>query len=96
MAQRRALEVENAKRDNQLHEISSRLKHSDENARKQVDQVIRSLFTLYAVSVALPSPRMPGCPEGMMQLLLQRAHERLPFPTPVLFRRVYLTGLKRL
>ena len=94
MAQRRALEVENAKKDKHLHEISSRLKHSDENARKQVDQVIRSLFTLYAVSVALPFPTIPGCPEGMMQLLLQRAHERLPFPTPVVLRRVDLTGLK--
>ena len=41
MAQRRALEVENAKKDKHLLEISSRLKHSDENARKQVDQVIR-------------------------------------------------------
>ena len=45
MAHRRALEVENAKKDKHMHEISSRLKHSDENARKQVDQVIRILFT---------------------------------------------------
>ena len=44
MAQRRALEVENAKKDKHIHEISSRLKHSDENARKQVDKVIRVLL----------------------------------------------------
>lgn len=45
MAQRRALEVENAKKDKHIHEISSRLKQSDENARKQVDQVIWMLFS---------------------------------------------------
>lgn len=45
IAQRRAFEVENAKKDKHILEISSRLKHSDENARKQVDQVIRVLFT---------------------------------------------------
>lgn len=65
MAQRRALEAESAKKDKHLHEISSRLKHSDENARKQVDQVIRALFTssrrsfIYKrlTSVALPLPQ---------------------------------------
>ena len=45
IAQRRALEVENAKKDKHILEISSRLKHNDENARKQVDQVIWVLFT---------------------------------------------------
>lgn len=45
ITQRRTLEVENAKKDKHILEISSRLKHSDENARKQVDQVIRVLFT---------------------------------------------------
>ena len=39
-AQRRALEEQNTKKDKRITEISSRLKHSDENARKQVDQVL--------------------------------------------------------
>lgn len=43
MAQRRALEEENAKKDKHIHEISLRLKHSDENARKQVDQMCQLL-----------------------------------------------------
>lgn len=47
MAQRRALEEQNVKQDKRIHELSSRLKQSDENARKQVDQVIRDLFTSF-------------------------------------------------
>ena len=50
MAQRRVLEEQNEKQDKRLHELSSRLKQSDENARKQVDQVIRDLFTSFAQS----------------------------------------------
>ncbi len=42
MAQRRALEEQNVKQDKRIHELSSRLKQSDDNARKQVDQVIRN------------------------------------------------------
>ena len=39
MAERRALEEQNTKRDKRIHEMAARLKQSDENARKQVDQV---------------------------------------------------------
>ena len=39
MAQRRTLEEQNTKKDKRLHELQSRLKQSDENARKQVEQV---------------------------------------------------------
>ena len=42
MAEKRALDEENTKKDKRIHEMSSRLKHSDENARKQVDQVTRN------------------------------------------------------
>lgn len=39
VAQRRTVEEQNTKKDKRLHELQSRLKQSDENARKQVDQV---------------------------------------------------------
>ena len=40
MAERRALEEQNTKKDKRIHELSARLKHSDESSKKQVDQVI--------------------------------------------------------
>lgn len=43
IAERRALEEQNTKKDKRIHELSSRLKHSDESAKKQVDQVMRHL-----------------------------------------------------
>ena len=39
VAVKRAMEEQNMKKDKRIHEISARLKQSDENARKQVDQV---------------------------------------------------------
>lgn len=39
VAQRRTVEEQNTKKDKRLHELQFRLKQSDENARKQVDQV---------------------------------------------------------
>ena len=50
MAQRQVLEKQNEKQDKRLHELSSRRKQSDENARKQVDQVIQNVFTSFAPS----------------------------------------------
>ena len=38
--ERRMLEEQNTKKDKKINELSARLKQSDENARKQVDQVI--------------------------------------------------------
>lgn len=38
-AQKRTLEEQNMKKDKRIHELQSRLKQSDENTRKQVDQV---------------------------------------------------------
>ena len=39
VAVKRAMDEQNMKKDKRIHEISARLKQSDENARKQVDQV---------------------------------------------------------
>ena len=39
VAQSRTLLEQNTKKDKRLHELQSRLKQNDENARKQVDQV---------------------------------------------------------
>ena len=39
VAQRRTLLEQNTKKDKRLHELQSRLKQNDENARQQVDQV---------------------------------------------------------
>lgn len=50
MTHRRALEEQNDKKDKRIHELSSRIKQSDENARKQVDQVIPDLFTSFVSS----------------------------------------------
>lgn len=39
ISERGILEERNTKNDRRINELSTRLKHSDENARKQVDQV---------------------------------------------------------
>ena len=39
ISERGILEERNTKNDKRINELSTRLKHSDENARKQVDQV---------------------------------------------------------
>ncbi|XP_066026078.1 serologically defined colon cancer antigen 8 homolog [Pocillopora verrucosa] len=45
VAQRRTVEEQNTKKDKRLHELQFRLKQSDENARKQVDQMCQLLAT---------------------------------------------------
>lgn len=43
ISERRILEERNTKNDKRINELSTRLKHSDENARKQVDQMCQLL-----------------------------------------------------
>ncbi|PFX15142.1 Serologically defined colon cancer antigen 8 [Stylophora pistillata] len=45
VAQKRTLEEQNTKKDKRIHELQSRLKQSDENTRKQVDQMCQLLAT---------------------------------------------------
>ena len=45
ISERRILEEGNTKKDIKLNELSTRLKHSDDNAKKHVDQVsFRAVF----------------------------------------------------